>query len=62
MSPHVHRDVEECVSAVLSEIGPDIILGIPIGIGKPNHFVNSLFARRWQTGPLSSRSSLASAL
>jgi acyl-CoA hydrolase len=45
MSPHVHRDVEECVSAVLSEVGPEIILGIPIGIGKPNHFVNSLFAR-----------------
>jgi acyl-CoA hydrolase len=45
MSPFVHREVEECVSAVLSEVGTQIILGIPIGIGKLNHFVNSLFAR-----------------
>lgn len=45
MGPHLHRDVEECVSAVLSQVGKNIVLGIPIGIGKPNHFVNSLFAR-----------------
>ncbi|HZV21015.1 MAG TPA: acetyl-CoA hydrolase/transferase C-terminal domain-containing protein [Hyphomicrobiales bacterium] len=48
MGPHVHRDVEECVSAVLSQVGKDIILGIPVAIGKPNHFVNALFARAVQ--------------
>jgi acyl-CoA hydrolase len=45
MSPHLHSDVESCVEAVVADIGREIVLGIPIAIGKPNHFVNALFAR-----------------
>jgi acyl-CoA hydrolase len=45
MRPRVHRNVEDCVNAVLAQVGPEIILGIPIAIGKPNQFVNALFAR-----------------
>jgi hypothetical protein len=40
-----YRDVENCVDAVISQVGQRIVLGLPIGIGKPNHFVNALFAR-----------------
>jgi acyl-CoA hydrolase len=45
MRPRVHQNVEDCVNAVLAQVGPEIILGIPIAIGKPNQFVNALFAR-----------------
>jgi acyl-CoA hydrolase len=45
MRPALHGDVESCVEALLSDVGREIVLGIPIGIGKPNHFVNAIFAR-----------------
>ncbi len=48
MAPRLHRDVESCVEAVLSDVGREIVLGIPNAIGKPNHFVNALFARAVQ--------------
>jgi acyl-CoA hydrolase len=48
MPPYFHSDVESCVDAVLSDVGKEIVLGIPIAIGKPNHFVNALLARAVQ--------------
>ncbi len=45
MAPMLHSHVDACVDAVLADVGPDIVLGIPIALGKPNHFVNALFAR-----------------
>jgi acyl-CoA hydrolase len=33
---------------VLSGVGKEIVLGMPIAIGKPNHFVNALLARAVQ--------------
>jgi acyl-CoA hydrolase len=37
--------VEACVDAVLARIGPRIRLATPLGIGKPNHFLNALYRR-----------------
>lgn len=37
--------VETMIDAVLARVGPRIVLGIPLGIGKPNHFVNALYRR-----------------
>ncbi len=45
MPPVIHTDVDSCVDAVLASVGREIVLGIPIALGKPNHFVNALFAR-----------------
>lgn len=45
MPPLVHNDAERCVDAVLSQVGRNIVLAMPIAIGKPNHFVNALYRR-----------------
>ncbi|KUJ84716.1 acetyl-CoA hydrolase [Microbulbifer flavimaris] len=36
---------EACVDAVIKAVGRKIVLGVPLGIGKANHFVNALYAR-----------------
>ena len=45
MSPQIHSDAEVCVEAVLSQVGREIVLVMPIALGKPNNFVNALYAR-----------------
>jgi acyl-CoA hydrolase len=37
--------VERCVDEILSRVGKDIKLGLPVGIGKPNLLVNALVQR-----------------
>jgi acyl-CoA hydrolase len=38
-------DVEKLVDAVLAEVGNNIVLGLPLAIGKPISFVNALYLR-----------------
>lgn len=38
-------EVEACVDEVIARVGRQIVLGIPLGIGKPNRFVNALYRR-----------------
>jgi hypothetical protein len=38
-------DVASCVEATIQRIGRVIRLGIPLGLGKPNHIVNEFFRR-----------------
>ncbi len=45
MPPLIHNDAEACVEAVLSQVGRNIALAMPIAIGKPNHFINALYRR-----------------
>ncbi|MFC4159928.1 acetyl-CoA hydrolase/transferase C-terminal domain-containing protein [Chitinimonas lacunae] len=42
--------IEQTVDQVLTRLSGDIVLAIPLGIGKPNHFVNALY-RRIKTTP-----------
>ncbi|WP_193164335.1 acetyl-CoA hydrolase/transferase C-terminal domain-containing protein [Microbulbifer hainanensis] len=48
-SPDRHPErfscAEACVDAVLEAVGKRIVLGLPLGIGKANHFANALYAR-----------------
>ena len=37
--------IEAAVDAVLDRISGPIVLGLPLGIGKPNPFVNALYRR-----------------
>ena len=37
--------IEASVDLVLETIKGDIVLGIPLGVGKPNPFVNALYRR-----------------
>nr|WP_010130354.1 acetyl-CoA hydrolase/transferase C-terminal domain-containing protein [Microbulbifer agarilyticus] len=43
--PEYFEEVEACVEAVLASTGNRIVLGLPLGIGKANHFANALYAR-----------------
>ena len=36
-----YLDEIEIVDKVLKQVGKKIVLGIPLGIGKPNHLVNA---------------------
>jgi len=37
--------VEECVEHTIATVGPDLVLGAPLGLGKPNQLLNAFFAR-----------------
>ena len=43
--PRVIPQLEAAVDAVLDAVAGDIVLGIPLAIGKPNPFVNALYRR-----------------
>ncbi len=45
MSQQRFSSINDAVDRVLNAIDGDIVLGIPLGIGKPNHFVNALYRR-----------------
>jgi acyl-CoA hydrolase len=43
--PRIFDDVAECVETTLSRVGPDIVLALPLGIGKPNPLANEFYRR-----------------
>lgn len=43
--PRRHRDVEALVDRVIAEVGREIVLGLPLGLGKANHVANALYRR-----------------
>src|SRR5260370_35093383 len=51
--PRGFDDAGECVETTLSRVGPDIVLALPLGIGKPNPLVNEFYRRVRRDRPLS---------
>ncbi|MET0567916.1 MAG: hypothetical protein ABWZ74_02470 [Hyphomicrobiaceae bacterium] len=43
MSPQHHSEPESCAKAVIDRVGPELIVAVPIGIGKPNLLLNALY-------------------
>jgi acyl-CoA hydrolase len=43
--PRVFDDVQECVESTLSRVGSNVVLAIPLGVGKPNPLVNEFYRR-----------------
>ncbi len=42
--PFLHQDPARCAEAIIDQVGRNIVLAIPVGIGKPNLLVNALYA------------------
>ncbi|MET0284116.1 MAG: acetyl-CoA hydrolase/transferase C-terminal domain-containing protein [Polyangiales bacterium] len=45
MAPELLRDPDTLIDRVLSKLGARIVLGTPLGIGKPNALLNALYRR-----------------
>jgi len=45
MQPKHFSDPDDCVEAILGRVGPHLVVGAPLGIGKPNHLLNALYRR-----------------
>ncbi|MDB5986615.1 MAG: acetyl-CoA hydrolase/transferase C-terminal domain protein [Nevskia sp.] len=45
MTARRFNDCEACVDAILQKLGKRIVLGTPLGIGKPNALLNALYRR-----------------
>jgi acyl-CoA hydrolase len=43
--PQVYRSAEAVADAIIRDIGTNIVLGLPLGLGKANHIANALYAR-----------------
>jgi len=43
--PREFTSVEACVEQVIASVGKDIVLGAPLGLGKPNQLINAFFRR-----------------
>lgn len=50
--PQLLSDLDLCVDAVLARLGPDLKVGLPLGLGKPAELVNALYARARQDAEL----------
>jgi hypothetical protein len=38
-------DLETCADRIIAIVGTDIVLGLPLGLGKANSIANALYAR-----------------
>jgi len=45
MAPRNFTSPEECVEAIIAKVGPRLVVGAPLGIGKPNYLLNALYKR-----------------
>lgn len=46
--PAYYQDAEKCVEDVIEKVGKKIVLGLPLGLGKPNQLANAFYRRARQ--------------
>ncbi len=46
--PSLYQDLDDCVEAVIGRVGKSVVIGTPLGIGKPNQLLNAFFQRAKQ--------------
>ena len=44
-NPIIIESIEACVDYILDTVPNDVVLGVPLGIGKPNPLINALYRR-----------------
>ena len=47
--------VEQCVDEIVNVVGKDIVLGVPLALGKPNQLINAIYERAKQDNSISLR-------
>lgn len=45
MMPKLFSDADALAEDIIRDIGPNLVVGLPLGLGKANHVVNALYAR-----------------
>ena len=56
--PKLFSDPEAIAEDIIRDVGTNLVVGLPLGLGKANHVVNALYARAaadraadaWQRG------------
>src|SRR5579863_2394463 len=43
--PKLFSDPEAIAEDIIRDVGTDLVVGLPLGLGKPNHIANALYAR-----------------
>jgi hypothetical protein len=43
--PKLFSDPEAIAEEIIRDVGPNLVVGLPLGLGKANHIVNALYAR-----------------
>ena len=43
--PKKFTDPEAIADDIIRDVGSDLVVGLPLGLGKPNHIINALYAR-----------------
>src|SRR5207244_12108915 len=43
--PKLFSDPEAVVDEIIGDVGKNLVVGLPLGLGKANHIVNALYAR-----------------
>jgi acyl-CoA hydrolase len=44
-TPVLLQDVEACVDTIIERVGKSVVIGLALGLGKPNQLINALYAR-----------------
>jgi len=43
--PEIYQNAEKCADEVIKRVGKNIVLGMPLGLGKANHVANAIYKR-----------------
>tara|TARA_R110002110_G_scaffold107369_2_gene268675 strand:+ start:6534 stop:8369 length:1836 start_codon:yes stop_codon:yes gene_type:complete len=54
-TPRISDDPAALADAIIAQVGKTIVLALPLGLGKPNHFANALVARAMEDPTISLR-------